>query len=207
MNPLFEGTKVPLASESIKSPETVQEVSLKALLKDIDETQLDFVRKCLVIDGAERAKMKDLLVHPVFDEEFRKNFDAHITKMSESDELEMQELAKDVLTTKDGRPELGPEDLVTEDEKNDDDDEDDEFDDDDSSSAVGSPGETSSVETPGSSSGVEENRMRGGNHQALYGDQGESRDGNELQSVKTAVPPMVGDGLMTSEKASMDRLI
>ena len=78
MNPLFEGTKVPLASESIKSPETVQEVSLKALLKGINETQLDFVRKCLVIDGAGRATMTDLLEHPVFDEEFKNNFDAKL---------------------------------------------------------------------------------------------------------------------------------
>ena len=51
MNPLFEGQKVPLASESIKSPETVHEVSLKSLLKGINDVQLDFIRKCLVIDG------------------------------------------------------------------------------------------------------------------------------------------------------------
>lgn len=76
MNPLFEGTKVPLASESIKSPETVQEVSLKSLLKGINPTQLDFIRKCLVIDGGERAKMTDLLDHPVFDEEFRNGYEA-----------------------------------------------------------------------------------------------------------------------------------
>ena len=38
MNPLFENMKVPLASESIKSPETVNEVSLKALLKGINDT-------------------------------------------------------------------------------------------------------------------------------------------------------------------------
>ena len=37
MNPLFENMKVPLAKESIKSPETVTEVSLKALLKGINE--------------------------------------------------------------------------------------------------------------------------------------------------------------------------
>lgn len=111
--------------------------------------------------------------------------------MSDTDELEMQELAKTVQTTKDGRSELGPEDLVTEDEKNDDDD-DDEFDDDDSSSAVGSPGGSSSVDTPGSSSGVETNQMRVGvNREAAHhgGSNGESRDGNEMQSVKTAVPP------------------
>ena len=51
MNPLFDKMKVPLASESIKSPETVNEVSLKALLKDINDTQLDFIRRCLVVDG------------------------------------------------------------------------------------------------------------------------------------------------------------
>ena len=38
MNPLFENMKVPLASQAIKSPETVQEVSLKSLLKDINAT-------------------------------------------------------------------------------------------------------------------------------------------------------------------------
>jgi len=64
---------------------------------------------------------------------------------------------KTIQTTKDGRNELGPEDLLTEDEAKEDDD-DDEFDDDDSSSAVGSPG-TSDVDTPGSSSGVEHNKM------------------------------------------------
>ena len=98
--------------------------------------------------------MTELLEHPVFDEEFKASFDAKIQEMMDQDEKLAEELTKEVLTTKDGRPELGPEDLVTEDEKNDDDDDDDdEFDDDDSSSAVGSNG-TSSVDTPGSSSGV-----------------------------------------------------
>ena len=70
-------------------------------------------------------------------------------------------MSKEILKTKDGRQELGPEELVTEDEKNDNDnDDDDEFDDDDdSSSAVGTPG-SSSVDTPGSSSGVEQNKIR-----------------------------------------------
>ena len=35
---MFENHKVPLASEAIKTPETVNEVSLKALLKNINET-------------------------------------------------------------------------------------------------------------------------------------------------------------------------
>ena len=100
--------------------------------------------------------MQELLEHPVFDEEFRASYDAKIQEMTEADERGDQALMEEVLTTKDGRPELGPEELVTEDEKND---ENDEFDDDDSSSAVGSPA-TSTDETPDSSSGVERNKPR-----------------------------------------------
>ena len=51
MNPLFEGQAVPTASEAIIAPEHIQEVSFGALLKDIDDLALDFIRKCLVIDG------------------------------------------------------------------------------------------------------------------------------------------------------------
>ena len=64
----------------------MHEVSIKSLLKGISETQLDFVRKCLVIDGAARAKMTDLLEHPVFDEEFKANFDTKMQEMTEQDE-------------------------------------------------------------------------------------------------------------------------
>lgn len=51
LNPLFEGQAVPTASEAIIAPEHIQEVSFGALLKDIDDLALDFIRKCLVIDG------------------------------------------------------------------------------------------------------------------------------------------------------------
>lgn len=53
--------KAPLASEAVKAPEHAKEVSLVALLKDIDELSLDFIRQCLVIDGNARCKTKDLL--------------------------------------------------------------------------------------------------------------------------------------------------
>lgn len=75
MNPLFENMKVPLAKDAIKTPETVKEVSIKALLKNIDDTQLDFIRRCLVIDGGTRATLAELLEHPIFDEEFRSKYD------------------------------------------------------------------------------------------------------------------------------------
>ena len=103
MNPLFENMKVPLASESIKSPETVNEVSLKALLKGINDTQLDFIRRCLVIDGGQRAKLSELLEHPVFDEEFRTGFEQKMQEMKESDEREDEVLMTQILKTKDGR--------------------------------------------------------------------------------------------------------
>lgn len=97
-----------------------------------------------------------MLEHPVFDEEFRNSYEAKLKEMSEQDEIQMQELMKTELTTKDGRNELSPDELVTEDEKNDEDDDEDEFDDDDSSSAVDTGGSSSNA-TPGSSSGVQHN--------------------------------------------------
>lgn len=86
MNPLYENMKVPLAKEAIKSPETIKEVSLKSLLKNISDDQLDFLRRCMVIDGEQRATMVELLEHPVFDEEFKNSFEDRIKKMSEEDE-------------------------------------------------------------------------------------------------------------------------
>ena len=50
--------------------------------------------------------MDELLEHPVFDEEFKAGFDEQIKKMIEEDEGEDERLMNDILTTKDGRPEL-----------------------------------------------------------------------------------------------------
>ena len=93
LNPLFDGLKVPTAANAIQTPETASEVSLKALLKDIDGDSLDFIRKCLVIDGRARTTMADLLVHPVFDEEFRAGFSAKFEGWQEQDEEAHRELA------------------------------------------------------------------------------------------------------------------
>jgi hypothetical protein len=51
MNSMFEGVKVPLATNSLAAPEHAEEVCLSALLKGINDSELDFLRKCLVIDG------------------------------------------------------------------------------------------------------------------------------------------------------------
>ena len=75
MNPLFDGMKAPLASEAVKAPEHANEVSLNALLKNLDADSLDFIRKCLVIDGNMRCKTSDLLNHPIFNKQFVDNFE------------------------------------------------------------------------------------------------------------------------------------
>ena len=51
MNSLFDGVKVPTCASSLQVPEQAYEVSLNALLKDMTEVELDFLRCCLVIDG------------------------------------------------------------------------------------------------------------------------------------------------------------
>ena len=111
MNPLFDGMKAPLASEAVKAPEHAKEVSLQALLKDIDDVSLDFLRKCLVIDGSKRANTSDLLNHPFFDKEFLDGFEAKLQKMQEAD--------VQAAPTADGEEELDPELLYIQSEKED----------------------------------------------------------------------------------------
>ena len=102
--------------------------------------------------------MDELLVHPIFDEEFRSSFDEKIRAMEEQDELRFQELMKTELKTKDGRSELDEEELATEDEAKEEEHDDIDDDDDDSSSAVCTPGTSDEVSPEGSSSGM------GGHH-------------------------------------------
>lgn len=103
------------------------------------------------------------------------------------------------LTTKDGRDELSPEELLTEEEKNvdDSDDEDDFDDDDDSSNDIGSGG--SSDGSAGSSSGVGDNRPSQRRQKLDLLD-------HEEGSFKTAMPAM-GDGLIPSNDSSMKNLL
>ena len=98
--------------------------------------------------------MADLLVHPVFDEEFRASFTEKFADWERLDEEAHTELMKQQLKTKDGREELDEADLVTEDEKKPGLEDEVEEDDDDSSSAIASPND-SSCTTPVSSSGID----------------------------------------------------
>lgn len=102
LNPLFDGMKAPLASQAVKAPEHAKEVSLEALLKDIDAVSLDFIRKCLVIDGNVRVKTKDLLEHPLFDSAFVEKFEKKLLDMQANDVEEEKRLMMTVLKTKDG---------------------------------------------------------------------------------------------------------
>lgn len=51
---MFDGIKVPTAATSLAEPEHAHEVSLNALLNGMSNIELDFLRKCLVIDGSAR---------------------------------------------------------------------------------------------------------------------------------------------------------
>jgi serine/threonine protein kinase len=67
---MFDGVKVPNAVTSLTDPEHINEVTLNALIKDMSELELDFLRSCLVIDGQQRPSVDQLLEHPFFDKEF-----------------------------------------------------------------------------------------------------------------------------------------
>jgi serine/threonine protein kinase len=43
-----------------------------------EDESIDFIRKCLVIDGSVRCKTSELLNHPFFDKEFRDNFESKL---------------------------------------------------------------------------------------------------------------------------------
>jgi hypothetical protein len=51
---MFDGVKVPTAATSLAEPEHAHEVSFNALLTGMSNLELDFLRKCLVIDGSAR---------------------------------------------------------------------------------------------------------------------------------------------------------
>lgn len=151
-----------------------------------------------MIDGEKRATMAELLAHPVFDEEFKTNYDERVKLMSEEDEKDAEELTKNTLKTKDGREELNEEELATDEEKDDDDDddeEDEEFDEDDSSSAIGSNNNILQQSSPeGSSSGIEQSRL---NHL--------KNKENQEKSEHTAAPPTggIGEGLLMPENSQI----
>jgi len=67
MNSMFDGVKLPSAASSLSKPEHASEVSLNALVKEMSDIELDFLRKCLVIDGQSRPSVDQLIEHIYFD--------------------------------------------------------------------------------------------------------------------------------------------
>jgi len=56
------------------------------LLKDIDSESLDFIRKCLLIDGGSRCTTSELIDHPIFGEEYIERFKERAKAMEVEDE-------------------------------------------------------------------------------------------------------------------------
>ena len=75
MNSAFDGSVLPTTSTSLVELEHANEVSLASLLKDMNETELDFLRKCLTIDGTQRYTVEQLLNHEYFTQEFKDEFE------------------------------------------------------------------------------------------------------------------------------------
>lgn len=57
MNSAFDGVSLPTVQSSLVEQEHAMEVCLPSLLKEMGEVELDFLRKCLVIDGGQRASV------------------------------------------------------------------------------------------------------------------------------------------------------
>lgn len=116
LNPLYDGLKVPLAEEAIESMDHAKQVSLSALLTGMDTISLDFIRKCLAIDGRQRISAQELLDHDYFDADFKEKFEVEFDEMAGKDKEEDDRLAQIECKTKDGRDELPSEEYATSEE-------------------------------------------------------------------------------------------
>lgn len=121
MNSLFEGQKVPTSFDSAAQPEQAKEVTLDTLLKGMTETELDFLRSCLVIDGTKRKSVIELLEHPYFDKQFKQDFEEAFPALLNSDLEHSNELTRIPHLTKDGRDELPLYEILTDSEIEEDD--------------------------------------------------------------------------------------
>lgn len=97
---------MPTAADAIIAPEHIKEVSFGALLKDIDDLALDFIRKCLVIDGQKRSTCGELMEHPYFDEAFKLKFVGNRNKSKEDPELEVLRTDLDEMLERDERGQI-----------------------------------------------------------------------------------------------------
>lgn len=66
MNSSFEGAQLPTTATALVEIDHAHEVSLRSLAKGMDDIELDFLRKCLVIDGLQRHTIDELLEHEYF---------------------------------------------------------------------------------------------------------------------------------------------
>lgn len=83
---MFDGLKVPTAADALAAPEHAEEVCLTSLLKGINQVELDFLRRCLIIDGTKRATAEELLKHEYFDSEFVEQYESNVQSLIEKDE-------------------------------------------------------------------------------------------------------------------------
>lgn len=139
MNSTFDGLKVPSAANALSAPEHAEEVCLATLLKGIAPLQLDFLRQCLVIDGAKRASAEQLLQHEYFDEDFKRRFESEFGTLVTLDEEYELDQTRVKLRAKDDRSEIPLDELLSDEGEveEDLDEDDDDIDDDDEECGAG----------------------------------------------------------------------
>lgn len=125
MNSQFEGQKIPKPFDSINQPDQAKEVTLNTLLNGMSEIELDFLRKCLVVDGSKRDTVHDLLQHDYFDQRFKIEFERNFAQLLIKDQQHALDLTKNIHLTKDGREELPLSEILTDSDVVEDDEDDD----------------------------------------------------------------------------------
>ena len=99
----MQGAKLPDAS---MGPEIVKKVSLRGLQPTMTNLELDFLRLCLVLDGAERPSASELLAHPFFDPDFIWRAQIQLKEALRQDQFYRELMTHVQVRAKDGRDQI-----------------------------------------------------------------------------------------------------
>ena len=99
----MQGSKLPDGS---MGPEIVKKVSLRGLQPTMTNVELDFLRLCLVLDGAERPSASELLAHPFFYPDFKWRAQIQLKEALRQDQFYRELMTHVQVRAKDGRDQI-----------------------------------------------------------------------------------------------------